>query len=223
MSGALTDTQHTSIRYIFRVLAGTTAALATYFVSLEIRDSLRRVFLTPATALLIILCVMLFTWLLYEIFAPLPQLQPPKITLPKRASIQYAVKEFVPPPLEQFTVIDERTVFSPLRLPVRTAKEKEALAQVRPPPSFVLVGVILSGTDRIAITRAPGANESVNVTVGKTIEGWEVSRIEPDHIELHAGDDTVQLPLYPPSSSQAPMPGPNALAGQPPPSPPASN
>ena len=222
MRSAGTETQQTPIRTILRVAAGIIASSGALFAKLEIRNTLRRFHLTPVSTLLIIICVILFTWLLYETFASLPQVQPPKITLTKRAAIQYAVKEFVPPPLEQFAVIDERTAFSPLRRAVRTAKEKEALAQVRPPPSFVLVGVILSGTQRIAITRAPGASDSVNVTIGQTIEGWEVSRIEPDHIELHAGDDTVQLPLYPPSA-QAPMPSPNALAGQQPPSPPTPN
>lgn len=222
MHSAGTETKQTPIRAILRVAAGIIASVGALLAKLEIRDALRRLYLTPATALLIALCVILCLWLLFEIFAPLAEVQPPKTTLVKRASIQYALKKFVPPPLEQFAVIDERAAFSPLRRAVRTAKEKEALAQLRPPPSFVLVGVILSGTERIAITRAPGANESVNVTIGQTIEGWEVSRIEPDHIELHSGDATVQLPLYPPST-QAPMPNPNALAGQQTPSPPTPN
>jgi type II secretory pathway component PulC len=201
MSGVLSETQPVSVQNFVRTAAAVTASLGARFAKLEIRQFLRRFDLTPVTTLMIILCMILGIWLLYDIIAPLPSVRPPKVTLVAHHAHSFVVKEFVPPPLEQFAAIDERPVFSPLRQAIKSAKDKELEAQLKPPPSFVLVGVILGNTERIAITRAPGANDSVNVTLGQMIEGWEVVRIEADHIELRTDSRDYQLQLYPPSAA----------------------
>lgn len=184
-------------------LARFLAPIRVWLSQLRIRSLLRRLDLSSLAALLVVLCANLTGCILYEVSAPPPAFEVPKIVLSKRPSDPVAIKEFVPPPLERFSAIDERPVFSPLRQPLNPPKGKDAIAQVRPPPSFILVGVIISGTERIAITRAPGANTAVTATLGQTIEDWEVTAIETDHITLRAGTDIYELPLHPPSTTRA--------------------
>ena len=168
---------------------------------------LQQLYLTPVSAALALLCAILGIWWSYEVLAAPPVLEPPKIALPKRASASVIIKQFVPQSLDRYSIIDEKSVFSPLRQAIKSARE--AAAQTRQPPSFILVGVIMSGEERIAITKAPGSNASVTVTPGQTIEGWEVVSIAADHIELRADAQTVVLPLYPPSQKSG-----NIDAGQ---------
>lgn len=154
--------------------------------------------------MLALLCLALTFWLFFELLASPPQFEAPKVTL-VRHSAQVKVAQFVPPPIEAFAIIDDRSVFNPLRQKILSPRE--AKAQERPPPAFVLAGVILSSTARIAITKAPGANDSVNVMIGQSIDGWEVTAIETDHIDLRDGPNVYTLPLRPKSGSsvQAPL------------------
>jgi len=175
---------------------------------IEIARALQRLYLTPKGGVLAALCGLLFLWLSYEVLASPPTLQPSAIALPKRASAALTVRPFVPPSLDMFAVIDDKLVFNPLRQPIRSATA--AVEQTGQPPAFVLVGVILSSGERIAITKSPGSNASVNVRVGENLEGWEVTTIEADHIELRSGADVMQLPLHP-ASGPAPIVRPQDL------------
>ena len=65
-----------------------------------------------------------------------------------------------------------------------------------PPPTDIgLIGVIIEGDRRMALLHTPESPLEITVTVGGTLNGWQVTAIEPDHIVLHAGsmDYSVNL------------------------------
>lgn len=192
-----------SVQALAKRIVGLRVTISDGFSALPIHATLRRLHLSPISGVLAVICINFAAWLFYEVAAAPPKLQPPKIALAKHGTLP-KISPFVPPPFQEFAVIDERPLFSPLRK--KLLSPQETVAQKRPPPSFVLVGVILGSTERIAITKAPGASNSVNLTPGQSIEGWEVTAIEADHITLRAGTDTYELPLYLPSGARNGVP-----------------
>lgn len=171
----------------------------------NLQSALQRLQLTRLTGFLSLLSFTFAFQLLYASFAPLPQFVVPKFTIPKRPPPPIIIN-FVPPLISEFAAIDERPLFMHSRRP-RPIPLKEATAQQQQLPNFALVGVILDPTNRIAITRAPGATESVDLIQGQIIDGWEITAVEADRIELRSANTVYELKLQAPSGGQgAPQP-----------------
>jgi general secretion pathway protein N len=144
---------------------------------------------------LIALCGLLGAFLLYEIFAPLaevavPTLQPREsiATLPLQTPFQVLS-------LASFAAFNERPIFSAQRKPIAPAPVGAAASAPPPPPTATLVGIIIDPQRQMALIRTPSSPLAVAVTVGQTVQGWQVSEIAPDRVVLHRGttDDTLKL------------------------------
>jgi hypothetical protein len=55
--------------------------------------------------------------------------------------------------------------------------------------------VILDGDTRLALFKSPTAPLAVGVPVGGSIEGWQVTRVEPDLVALRAGGPEQEMKL----------------------------
>ncbi len=94
------------------------------------------------------------------------------------------------PPLERFSAIIKRPLFSPSRRP--PPREPEHLEQL---DSFVLEGVLISPASRTAVVEHGRPPVTAHVVEGQDIEGWTVSSILPDRIVLRHGVTQHELKL----------------------------
>jgi general secretion pathway protein N len=144
---------------------------------------------------LIACCGMLGLFLLYEIFAPLPDVTVP--TLPPRSGLAPArfQSPVSMPPLASLAIFNDRPIFSALRKPIVPAPIGGAATAPPPPPVAALVGVIIDAQRRIALIKSAGSPLAVALGIGESVEGWQLTLIEPDRVVLHQGstDDEIKL------------------------------
>ena len=77
------------------------------------------------------------------------------------------------------------------------------------PTDLSLVGVILDGDTRLALFKSASAPLAVGVSVGGSIEGWQVTRVEPDQVGMRsaAGEQEIKLAAGKPSGQLDAQPG----------------
>ena len=122
---------------------------------------------------------------------------PPLAALP--AQPYYAMA-----PVEYFSTILERPLFSPSRRPL-----VQGVAAVPAPESqlqVTLVGVIISSEEQIAIVRLTDASRFARLSVGDSLQGWILGSIEPDRITFRRGDveEIIELTYDVPPPVQKP-------------------
>jgi len=144
--------------------------------------------------------------LVYELSAPLPEPEPPVMRLRPKAQPAAVVAAVTTPAPEAFADIDLRPPFSANRKPVAASEAGAAQAL---PPELTLVGVIVGGTDSLAMLRTPAAPLADAYRVGATISGWRLTEIAPDHIVLNAGGVRSEIRL----DANKPKPPPPAAPG----------
>jgi hypothetical protein len=148
--------------------------------------------------------------LVYQIAAPLPDIDPPRLPPKQRAQQIAAVVPVSTPPPEAFAEIGTRPMFAPSRR--GTAAPATGTATLAP-PEVTLVGIMIDSRDRIAMLRTAASPLATAFHLGATVSGWQLSEIAPDRIVLSAGGarDEIRLdankappkpPTPPPSSSQ---------------------
>lgn len=138
------------------------------------------------------ICAALALALLYLIFAPLPELEPPSVPLAHKPRPVLDAQPIAMPPPAVFAEIDARPAFRPDRKPV--AAPQTAAASVAPPDVRV-VGVIIDGENRIAMIRVPSSPLATAFHVGGAISGWQIAEIDPDRVVLSSGGvrDEIRL------------------------------
>lgn len=95
-------------------------------------------------------------------------------------------------PIDRYRVIVERPLFNVNRRP--SLSETSQLAQSA---SFALTltGIVVEGHERQAVFRHRGQRRPVRLSVGATQQGWELLRIEDDHVILQKGTRSLRLTL----------------------------
>ncbi len=111
---------------------------------------------------------------------------PPLAALPAQPSYAMA-------PVEDFSEIRERPLFSP----TRRAPAQGVVATVAPEPELqvTLVGVIMFSEEQIAIVRLQDTNRLARLSVGDTIQGWILDSIEPSRVTFRRGDVEEHIEL----------------------------
>ncbi len=152
--------------------------------------------LPPVPAGLMLLSLVLCVDLLYQISAPPEEFHPAPTTLRLPTAAPGTHKAFMPPPETDFSEIDGRSMFSPQRKPMQSLLSDYGGSEGNA-SDLALVGIIMGPDKRIAVLKTTGSAAAQNVSVGGTIRGWRVTRIESDYIVLHAnsGDQDVKMPL----------------------------
>ncbi len=161
-----------------------------------------------------VLCLALGYLIYFEIgLAPtLPRADPADPLSPERVAALPDKPVFAMPPLESFSEIAARPLFSESRRPPSPADEPElepepgqAAAPVVRRGLFVLVGVVITARTRLAIVRQRNAREAVRLVEGQQIEGWTVDSIQPNLVRLRQGAAVEEVRL---DDSLAPPPAP---------------
>ena len=111
---------------------------------------------------------------------------PPLAVLPAQPSYAMA-------PVEDFSAILERPLFSPTRRP--PAEGEVPAAASEPELQVTLVGVIISSEEQIAIVRPKDATRFARLSVGDSFQGWILDSIEPSRITFRRGDIEEHIEL----------------------------
>jgi hypothetical protein len=104
---------------------------------------------------------------------------PPLAVLPAQPNFAMA-------PVENFSSILDRPLFSPTRRP--PAEGAVATAASEPELQVTLVGVIISSEEQIALVRLKDATRFARLSVGDSFQGWTLDSIEPSRITFRRGD-----------------------------------
>lgn len=161
-----------------------------------------------------VLCLALGYLIYFEIgLAPtLPRAAPADPPSPERVAALPDRPVFAMPPIESFSEIAARPLFSESRRPPSPAAEPElepepgqAAAPVVRRGLFVLVGVVITSRTRLAIVRQRNAREAVRLVEGQQIEGWTVDSIQPNRVLFRQGAAVEEVRL---DDSLAPPPAP---------------
>ncbi|HEY3779325.1 MAG TPA: hypothetical protein VGL35_14835 [Rhizomicrobium sp.] len=165
--------------------------------------------LNPAQLVLSAVCAGLAVLLAFVAFAPLPVTPSTPVQAKTEPTDDTPLPRFDPPSRQAFAAVDDRSVFNPLRVRVSAPFEPGASSASSLPSDLSLVGVILDDKTRLAMFKSPTAPLAVGVPVGGSIEGWQVTRIEPDSVALRASGPEQEISLSsnkPPPVSNAPRP-----------------
>ena len=165
-------------------------------------------------------CALLTAALAWLWLAPLPEYPAHDIHLRSEPSDTATPTLFSPPPREAFAEVDDRSVFNPQRTRVVAAEQQGTVTTTSLPADLTFVGVILDGDTKLAMFRTSGQPLAMSVPIGGTVEGWQVSNVEPERVVLHAGGVEQQMTLSPGKPSNAPGQNVPANMRQPPPQPP---
>lgn len=130
---------------------------------------------------------------------------PPEPPVPPPARLQ----PLPPPPtldmpaLDRFTEMVARPPFSPDRRPADGGGNGGGTAG---PPQARLVGVVLSGTTRLALI-VNGGGPPRRLEVGQILDGWTIAAIEPDRVVLRRDRQDQALLLVKPKRPSRPRQG----------------
>jgi hypothetical protein len=95
-------------------------------------------------------------------------------------------------PLEQLSVMLDRSLFSPSRRRAPAAPpviQAPAAAELpTPPPSLVLLGVVMDGESARALVRAGADQTLLRAQMGDEIDGWKVAQIDGRKVVLASQD-----------------------------------
>lgn len=141
----------------------------------------------------------------YENMAPLPAFDLPNVSAPLPPPIP-DVRPYIAPPQAQFAAIDARPIFNPLRQPVESTAAAGSKVSAKPPEA-ALVGIILDSKNQLALIKAAGAPFATSVSVGGSVEGWEITEIAPDHVVLRSGAQEYTLRMDAKRAQQPSVPG----------------
>lgn len=104
--------------------------------------------------------------------------------------------EYSAPAIGYYEEIIARPLFSSNRLPPEKVEASNASgAKNTAPPTFTLVGVVITQQVTKALLLPKKGKETVHVAPGDTIEGWRVETIQPDRIEVSKGEHLTELIL----------------------------
>ncbi len=104
-----------------------------------------------------------------------------------------SLSAFVLPPPAHFQVILERPLFSPTRRP--PAQGTETVAAPEAALKLDLVGVVISGGEKIALIVPQGGTAIQRLATGDTFQGWLLESIEPERVTFRRGEIEEQIEL----------------------------
>src|ERR1700722_618591 len=182
--------------------------------------------LSSAQIVLAGVCSLLGAALFYLLFAPLPEYPVTGIRPPAPTAENIPPARFDAPPEETFKQVDDRSVFNPYRVRVNAPAVTASTGVTNLPSDLTLIGVILDGDTRLALIKSPSSPLAIGVAVGGTIQGWQISRVDPDKVVLHGAgaDQELKMSANKPGLAQPQIPGqqpPPQPQAQPQPQPPA--
>jgi hypothetical protein len=168
--------------------------------------------LNPVQLVFSAVCGALAIALGYLVLAPLPEISvPPAQARAAPVDDDTPLPRFEAPSKAAFAEVDDRSVFNPTRVRVASSSVPGATNSATLPSDLSLVGIILDDNKKLALFKSPQAPLAIGIGIGGSIEGWQVTRVEPDRVALRAGGPEQEMKLSDnkPASGGAAGNGPN--------------
>jgi len=106
--------------------------------------------------------------------------------------------DFVMPPEDTYDEISERPVFLRSRRPLspeQAIEVKEEKPVDRSRAAFILSGVILTDTQRMALLQSQRSPKVAHIEEGQEYEGWTVEAIHPNKVVVRRGQEVSEIVL----------------------------
>lgn len=138
-------------------------------------------------------CVVLAGIVALELVKERPSLDSAPVVAPKTVhdGAVSAPARFAMPPLSAFDEIAERPLFSRSRRPTTADDALAPAAQGTGP--LILNGVILTGTNKIALLATPEAERMTPLREGETLAGWTLVAVHSDKVVIRNSGDEREL------------------------------
>jgi len=146
----------------------------------------------PQTALTLT-CIPLAILFAYEMVAPAPHFAAPQMALARHTMPPVHWAQVAPPAPDIYAAADARPVFNPARQPFVEAAKPDAGNAPPPPPTATLIGVIMDSQNRMALMRVPTSPLAQSFAIGATVEGWQVTEIQSDSVQLRLGANVMTI------------------------------
>lgn len=158
-----------------------------------------------------IACAFLTAILYVEWTAPLNAVESAPAAPPAsaRKPSDEATSRYSMPPLQSFSAVTDRPLFSQSRRPSPEATDDAS----GPWSSFVLAGIVITPDSREALIRHGTPPTISHVHEGQGIEGWIVNSILADRVVLVGGGTQHELRLLAKPQANPPMNGPPRRPG----------
>jgi hypothetical protein len=164
----------------------------------------------PATKLLALAALLVLPYLLWTRPAETVPEVVASVSRTESGAFEPAATEppspFVLPPLEQFTAVVERPLFSPSRrmptLPAEAEPEVAAPApevlgdQGPPEPELRFFGTVTRGGEAAALVTFPATAEVTRLRPGDAVGEWEVLSVERNRLELGLGGERRSFEIF---------------------------
>ena len=111
------------------------------------------------------------------------------------------------PSRDQFSQLIRRPPFSATRRPPQprpVTSVSKPQPQSLPKPRIVLVGTFVNSVSGVAVIQKLGADKQLRLSLGETIDGWTLERIQRDRIVLRSKSESFEVKLRNPGSSNRP-------------------
>lgn len=107
-----------------------------------------------------------------------------------------AQSDFVMPPQDTYAEVSERPLFLRSRRPLPPDLEvRNETPTGTATAAFILSGVVLTGTQRMALIQTQSSPKIVRVEEGQEYEGWIVEAIHPNRVVMRRGEDVSEIVL----------------------------
>ena len=118
------------------------------------------------------------------------------------------------PQLEELDEIVSRPMFNTTRRPIEPDEEVQPVAKPTD-LNVMLSGIVIGQTRQIAHLRSLTEKETLALSVGDKIEGWEIQSILPDHVVLKSGSRVETLYMQKPGVKRPSVRKPRATGTRP--------
>jgi general secretion pathway protein N len=95
------------------------------------------------------------------------------------------------PPIDAYAEVVKRPLFSTTRQPPPPAAAQDSTGK----SSFVLIGIVISQSERTALIQAGRGATIARLREGQTVDGWTVQSIAADRVTLERGGVRQELKL----------------------------
>ena len=165
----------------------------------------------PATKLLALAALLVLPYLLWTagadqapvVAASVERAAPTEAEL---AALEPPPAQFVLPPLERFTAVVERPLFSPTRRmpPTPVVSEPDAPAPIAEAPAaegpaepeLRFFGTVRQGGTAAALVTYPATAEVARLRLGDAVGEWQVISVDRNRLELGLGDERRTFEIF---------------------------
>jgi general secretion pathway protein N len=113
-------------------------------------------------------------------------------TSAQQATVPPTSGTFALPPLQSYTAVTERPLFTPSRHPATTQTSSRPASESS---AIVLTGIVIAGDDKVALVADTNAGSLARYREGQTIGGWTLVTIQQDHIVIERGATRREIKL----------------------------